>query len=44
MDIVHGALAATFPDTEPSDEDCPEVEEAKDRDGMDLLSEDENED
>ena len=37
-------LAATFPDTEPSEEDCPEVEEAKDADDMDLLSEDENED
>ena len=37
-------LAATFPDTEPSEEDCPEVEEAKDADDMDLLSEDANED
>ena len=37
-------LAATFPDTEPSEEDCPEVKEAKDADDMDLLSEVENED
>ena len=39
-------LAVTFPDTyiEPSEEDCSEVEEAKDADDMDLLSEDENED
>ena len=35
-------LAETFPDTEPSEEDCPEVKEAKDADDMDLLSEDEN--
>ena len=44
MDIVHGELVVTFPDTEPSEEDRPEVEEAKDADGMDLLSENENED
>ena len=38
-------IAATFPDKEPSDEDCPEVEEAKDADDMTwCLSEDENED
>ena len=37
-------LAATFPDTEPSEEDYPEVKEAKDAGDMDLLSEDENED
>ena len=42
MEIVHGA--ATFPDTEPSEEDCLEVEVTKDADDMDLLSEDENED
>ena len=37
-------LAATFQDTDPSEEDCPEVEETKDAGDMDLLSEDENED
>ena len=37
-------LAVTFQDTEQSEEDCPEVEEAKDAGDMELLFEDENED